>query len=128
MPAFQYVELRTPDQSTLSDTEWDGFFADRTSDRLASVDFAPIAKKYLKAIGDLTLIGAYLFALEHQEARQICELLIKSHLLTRSDVKLGECTFQKPKCLASRNSGLFRQFKKQHPEIALRITTSIGEH
>jgi hypothetical protein len=125
LPAFWYIELKTPDQSRLSDTEWHGLFADRTSDRLASIDFAPIGNEYLKAIGDLIVIGAYIFALEHQDARKICELLIKSDLLTRSEVTLGECTFQKPKYLTSRDSGLFGQFKKQYPEIALRIVTSV---
>jgi hypothetical protein len=127
MPAFRYVELKSPDQDALTDSELERLFAERTSDRLALIDFAPAGREYLKAIGDLTVIGAYIFALEQQRARQICDRLMKSDLLTRSDVNLGECTFQKPKYLTNRNRGLFGQFKKQHPEIALQITESVGE-
>ena len=126
MPAFWYVELKSKDQDTLTDSEWERLFAERTSDRLALIDFAPAGREYLKTVGDLTVIGAYIFALEHQRARQICDRLTKSDLLTGPDVHLGECTFRKPKYLTKRSSSLFAQFEQQHPQLAKRITDSVG--
>jgi len=126
MPAFRYVEIKTPDGDTLTDRELDGVFAMRTSDRIALIDFAPLGKEYLRAIGDLSLIGAYIFVLEDKDARQICELLMKSDLLTSSNVKLGECSFRKPRFLTTRDSSLFGQFKELHPELAQQITKSVG--
>jgi hypothetical protein len=127
MPAFRYVELKNPHQDALSDAELERLFAERTWDRLASMDFSSIGKENVKAIGDLTVIGAYLLALEHQDARQICELLMKSDLLTRSGVNFGECKFGKPKFLTNGDSSLFGQFRQQHPELAQRITKSISD-